>query len=114
MLEKDDKKDKVLAAIAVVSAATNHYELLAASGIELRDNNITQWAKKAQRVLTLLLHPDTCSKLSLGRESEQAATDALQEMQAACDVLSDESQRMQYDANLSKQIKEVEEEVHGD
>jgi len=57
------KEAKVLAALAAVGASTNHYELLAAAGIEREGTGIEQWAKKAQRALALLLHPDTCSKL---------------------------------------------------
>ena len=76
-----DRKDKVLAALVAVRASTNHYELLLASDIEREGTGIEQWAKKVQRALTLLLHPDTCSKLALGREVEKAATEAFQEMQ---------------------------------
>tara|TARA_B100000795_G_scaffold74378_1_gene52718 strand:+ start:98 stop:1180 length:1083 start_codon:yes stop_codon:yes gene_type:complete len=103
-----DRKDKVLAALVAVRASTNHYELLLASDIEREGTGIEQWAKKVQRALTLLLHPDTCSKLALGREVEKAATEAFQEMQAAFDVLSDESRRSRYDDELARQVAERE------
>ena len=102
------RKDKVLAALVAVRAATNHYELLLASDIERDGIDIEQWAKKAQRALTLLLHPDTCSKLALGREAEQQATAAFQGMQAAFDVLSDESRRSRYDDDLARAVAERE------
>ena len=47
------KEAKVLAALAAVGASTNHYELLAAAGIEREGTGIEQWAKKAQRALAL-------------------------------------------------------------
>ena len=102
------RKDKVLAALVAVRAATNHYELLLASDIEREGSEIEQWAKKAQRALSLLLHPDTCSKLALGREAEQQATAAFQGMQAAFDVLSDESRRSRYDDDLARAVAERE------
>ena len=103
------KKERVLAALAAVGRATNHYDLLAASGIEHDWADTEQWAKKAQKGLTLLLHPDQCSKLALGRDAEEAATEAFQGMQAAFEVLSDGAQRTKYDLILAKEAAEREE-----
>ena len=100
-----DKKDKVLAAMKLASAAKTHYELLEASGQPRDERQIAAWAKKAHRALATLLHPDTCAKLSLGAEAEAEATSLFQRLGTALEILSDGKKRQAYDADLEELVK---------
>ena len=55
------KEERVRAALALVSNAENHYQVLIASGETSEDLSTEEWAAKAHRTLTQLLHPVTCT-----------------------------------------------------